>query len=104
MNNHEIILVDNYVDGVKMVLDDKADAMVADKPICVISVLKNQGKDLVTSEEPLTIEPIGMALPPGDAQFLNLVENYLASLQLSGSLPQPEKKWFNDGAWMLNVE
>jgi polar amino acid transport system substrate-binding protein len=87
-----------------MILTDQADAMVADKPICVITILKNQGKDLVTTEEPLTIEPIGMALPAGDPQFLNLVVNYLASLQLSGTLPMLEKTWFNDGAWMLNVE
>lgn len=104
MSKHEIIIVNNYEEGVDMVLADKADALVADKPICVISVLKNQGKDLVTSDEPLTIEPIGMALPPGDPQFLNLVVNYLASLQLSGTLPLLENKWFNDGAWMLNVE
>ena len=103
MSKHEIILVNNYEEGVEMILNDKADAMVADKPICVITILKNQGKDLVMTDEPLTIEPIGMGLPAGDSQFLNLVVNYLASLQLSGTLPVLEKKWFNDGAWMLNV-
>ena len=104
MPKHELILVDNYNDGVQMVLADKADAMVADKPICVVTIMKNQGKDLVTSDQPLTIEPIGMALPPDDPQFLNLVENYISSLQLSGTLPLLEKTWFQDGAWMLNVE
>ena len=90
--------------GLTMVLSDKADALVADKPICVITLMKNQGKDLVTSDKPLTIEPIGMALPSDDPQFLNLVENYIASLQLSGTLPLLEKMWFEDGTWMLNVE
>ncbi len=104
MPKHELILVDNYNDGVQMVLNDKADAMVADKPICVVTIMKNQGKDLVTSDKPLTIEPIGMALPSDDPQFLNLVENYISSLELSGTLPLLEKKWFQDGAWMLNVE
>jgi polar amino acid transport system substrate-binding protein len=104
MPKHELILIDNYNDGVTMVLNDKADALVADKPICVITLMKNQGKDLVTSDKPLTIEPIGMALPSDDPQFLNLVENYIASLQLSGTLPLLEKMWFEDGTWMLNVE
>ena len=104
MSKHDIVLVDNYNEGVDMILKDQADAMVADKPICVITMLKHQGKDLVITEKPLTIEPIGMALPPGDAQFLNLVENYLSLLQLSGTLPLLEKQWFNDGSWMLNVE
>lgn len=104
MSKHDNITVDNYNDAVNMIINDKADAMVADKPICVITIMKNQGKDLVTTEQPLTIEPIGMALPPGDPQFLNLVTNYLSTLQLSGILPALEKKWFNDGSWMLNVE
>jgi len=104
MPKAEVILVDNYNDGVAMVLSDKADALVADKPICVITLMKNQGKDLVVSDKPLTIEPIGMALPSDDPQFLNLVENYIASLQLSGTLPLLEKTWFQDGTWMLNVE
>lgn len=104
MPKQEIVLVNNYNEAVDMILSDKADAMVADKPICVITLLKHQGKDLVTSEEPLTVEPIGMALPPNDPQFLNLVEKYITTLQLSGTLPLLEKKWFNDGSWMLNVE
>ncbi len=104
MSKHELIAVDNYDAGVQMILNDQADALVADKPICVITQMKNPGKDLVITEEPLTIEPIGMALPPGDPQFLNLVVNYLATLQISGTLPTLEKKWFNDGSWMLNVE
>src|SRR5882672_520703 len=66
MPKQEIILVDNYNVGVEMVLNDKADAMVADKPICVVTIMKNQGKDLVTSDKPLTIEPIGVALPSDD--------------------------------------
>ena len=104
MPTHELIPVDNYNAGVEMVLNDKADALVADKPICVVTMMKNQGKDLVTSDKPLTIEPIGIALPSDDPQFLNLVENYISSLELSGTLQLLEKSWFQDGAWMLNVE
>ncbi|HZZ75847.1 MAG TPA: transporter substrate-binding domain-containing protein [Puia sp.] len=104
MAKHELIAVNNYNDGVNMVINDQADAMVADKPICVLSVLRYPGKDLVTGEQPLTIEPIGVALPSGDPQFLNLVSNYLSTLQLSGSLAALEKKWFQDGSWMLSVE
>ncbi len=104
MSKHELIAVNNYNDGVNMVINDQADAMVADKPICVLSVLRYPGKDLVTGEQPLTIEPIGIALPSGDPQFLNLVTNYLSTLQISGNLAALEQKWFKDGSWMLSVE
>jgi polar amino acid transport system substrate-binding protein len=104
MSKQELVAVANYNDAVNMVINDQADAMVADKPICVLSIMRFPGKDLVTTEQQLTIEPIGMALPPGDPQFLNLVTNYLSSLQISGILSALEKKWFNDGSWMLSVE
>ncbi len=104
MSKHELIAVNNYNEGVNMVINDQADAMVADKPICVLSVLRYPGKDLVTGEQPLTVEPIGVALPAGDPQFLNLVSNYLSTLQITGNLTALEKKWFADGSWMLSVE
>jgi polar amino acid transport system substrate-binding protein len=104
MPKQELIAVSNYDDGVNMVINDQADAMVADKPICVISIMKYPGKDLVTTEQPLTIEPIGVALPSGDPQFLNLVSNYISTLQISGTLAALEQKWFKSGSWMLNVK
>ena len=104
MSKHENITVSSYNDAVNMIINDQADALVADKPICVIEIMRNQGKDVVTSEQPLTIEPIGMAIPPGHPLFLNLVTNYLSTLEISGILQAVEKKWFNDGSWMLNVE
>jgi polar amino acid transport system substrate-binding protein len=104
MPKQELIAVNNYDDGVNMVINDQADAMVADKPICVLSILKYPGKDLVTTQQPLTVEPIGMALPSGDPQFLNLVSNYISTLQISGTLASLEQKWFKDGSWMLSVK
>lgn len=104
MPESQIIPIDNYDAGVQMVIRDKADAMVADMAICIISILKNEGRDLVTLDNPLTIEPIGIALPAHDPQFLNLVDNYIASLELSGKLDLLEQIWFEDGAWLLDVE
>jgi polar amino acid transport system substrate-binding protein len=104
MSKQTLVTVSNYDEGVNMVINDQADAMVADKPICVISIMKYPGKDLVMTEQPLTIEPIGVALPAGDPQFLNLVSNYISTLQISLTLTGLEQKWFKDGAWMLNVK
>jgi polar amino acid transport system substrate-binding protein len=104
MSKQELIAVNNYDEGVNMIINDQADALVADKPICVISIMKYPGKDLVTTEQPLTVEPIGVALPSGDPQFLNLVSNYISTLQISGTLTALEQKWFKDGSWMLNVK
>ena len=104
MPKAQIVAVDNYDDAIAKVINDEADAMVADFPICVITVMRNQGSDLVTLEAPLNIEPIGMALPAGDVHFHNLVENYLSALQISGALKILNDKWINDGSWLVNLE
>lgn len=104
MPDTEIIPVDNYDMGVDMVLNDQADALVADFPICVVTMLRHQDEGLITLDEPLTIEPIGMALPSGDPQYLNLVENYLSALELSGAFEVLDEIWFEDGQWLLNMK
>lgn len=104
MPEAEIIPVISYDVGVDMILNDKADALVADAAICIVSLLRHQDEGLVTLAEPLTLEPIGMALPPGDPQFLNLVENYLSALELSGALELLDYKWFEDGQWLFKMK
>jgi len=93
----------DYDEAVTMVLDDRADALVADFPICALSVLRHPNAGLVTVEEPLTIEPIGMAVPPGDSLLLNLIENYLGALELLGVLEELRAQWFEDGSWLIRV-
>lgn len=95
--------VDDYEAGVAMVIADKADALVADYPICALSILRHPNADLVTLDRPLTLEPIGIAIPPGDTVFLNMVENSLGALELIGVLEILEEQWFDNGAWLVAV-
>lgn len=98
-----LITVSDYESGVEMVLSDKVDVMVADYPICVISILRHPDEGLATLEEPLTIEPIGMALPPNDFLLHNMIRNYLNALNMIGVLKDLEAKWFDDGAWLIRL-
>ena len=95
--------VDDYDAGVQMILDGKADAMVADFPICALSQMRFPDAGLATLTEPMTIEPIGIALAPGDSLFVNMVTNYLSALEGIGLLEALEKKWFEDGGWLIQL-
>ena len=86
--------------AVRLVLSGKVDAMVADLPLCVISVLRNPESDLVAVSAPFTYDPIGAALPPHDPLFLNLVENFFRDLEGSGSMQELTHRWFNDPSWL----
>ena len=93
----------DYDEAVAAVLGGGADAMVADFPICALTVLRHPDAGLATLARPLTIEPIGVALPAGDSLLLNMVENYLGALEGIGLLDELEKKWFEDGSWLIQI-
>jgi polar amino acid transport system substrate-binding protein len=77
--------------------------MIADIEICQLTVLRYPESGLATLTEPLTIEPIGIALPPGDPLLINLVENYLAAIDMVGLLEELHAAWYTDGSWLIQV-
>jgi len=99
----ELVATPDYDSAVQMVIDDKVDALIADFPICVLSVMRYPDADLSTLVTPFTIEPLGIALPPGDPLFMNLVENYLSTLEKTGLLTQLKARWFSQGDWVSEL-
>lgn len=96
----QLIEITSYDEGVAMIIDGKADAMVADMPICVLSVARYPEAGLTTLEKPLTVEPIGIAVSKDDPQFYNLVDNYLRAYEKTGILGKIRDKWFENSSWV----
>jgi polar amino acid transport system substrate-binding protein len=94
-----VTTVASYDAAILKVLDDEADAMVADQQACAMAVLRFPGEGLEASPEPLTVEPIGIALQP-DLLLLNLLENFLSALETAGVLGELREKWLEDGSWV----
>jgi len=99
----KLVTTPDYDTAVQMVIDDEADALVADFPICKVSVLRHPEAGLSALTTPFTVEPLGIALPPGDPLFVNLVENYLTTLEDTGMLTQFKAKWFSYGSWVSEL-
>ena len=95
-----LIEIASYDEGVTMVIDGKADAMVADMTQCILAVMRFPDAGLSTLEKPLTVEPVGIAVNKDDRQFFNLVDNYLRAYEKTGVLTQLRKKWFEDKSWV----
>ena len=96
----KLVLTDDYDQAVAMVLDGKVRAMVADFPICNVSVYRYRDKGLTTLKNPLNYEPIGIALSPSDPLLLNWAQNFVTSLVNSGDLSLLQNKWFEDPSWV----
>jgi polar amino acid transport system substrate-binding protein len=96
----KLIPAKDYDEGVRLVVEGKADAFIADHHICALSVLRYPDKDLVSLADSLTYEPIGVGLPAGDPLLVNWVENYLSTLMGSDELNAMKKRWFENLDWL----
>lgn len=86
--------------AVQMVIDDRADALLADLETCHFAALRHQGRGLRAREKAFTVEPMGIAVAPDDAQLINLLENYLKALERGGALDTANRYWFENDAWL----
>lgn len=95
-----LVEIKEYSEGIAMLREGKVDAMVADMPICQLSVMRYPDAGFITLERPLTVEPIGIAISKDDPQFLNLVQNYLDGYTKLGVMRKLHEKWFEDSSWI----
>ncbi len=99
----KLVTSKNYDEAVEMVIQGKADALIADYPVCVISVFRYPDQELASLLTPLTYEPIGVAIPANDPLLVNWVENFLDVLEVSGELKELRKDWFENADWLLEL-
>jgi ABC-type amino acid transport substrate-binding protein len=99
----KLVTTPDYDAAVQMVIAGEVDALIADFPICALSVLRHPEAGLSTLVTPFTIEPLGIALPADDPLFVNLMENYLTTLDGTGLLTRFKAKWFSDGSWVSEL-
>ncbi len=82
--------------GIKMVADDKIGAMMADFPVCAYTINKNPESGFVSVFSTFTYEPIGIALPPNDALFVNWARNFLERMDKTPALKILAIKWLGE--------
>jgi polar amino acid transport system substrate-binding protein len=98
-----LITADDYDEAVKMVLEDKVHAMVADYPICVVSVFRYPDQGLLSVVTTLTYEPIGVGVQAGDPLLVNWVENFMGIADETGLLQELKEKWLLNADWLLKL-
>ena len=101
--NTSLVKTQNYDEAIDMVLNNKVDLMVADMTICILAVMRHPDSALATLKAPMTLEPVGIAISSGDAQFANLLTNYLTMFKGTGILDILHKKWLEDDAWLSSI-
>ena len=100
LTNATLVRVPDYTTGVQQVLGGQVDALFADHLVCALEVWRHPEANLSALEPPLTIEPLGIAIPPDAPLLLNLVENHLETLDHTGLLATFRARWLADGRWL----
>ena len=99
----KLVLADDYDQAVAMLKNDRAVAMVADYPICLVSVYRYPDAGLATLSKPISYEPIGVALPAGDPLLVNWVQNFLNTFEKTGGMETLVERWFKDTSWVSRL-
>jgi len=100
----KLVTTEDYDAAVAMVRSGEVHALVADYPICLVSVFRYPEEGLLTVVTPLTYEPIGIAIPPNDPLLVNWLENFLDTMEVSGNLESIADYWLEDASWMDNLK
>lgn len=91
-----LIRIGSYPEGVQLLLEGKATGLLTDYPICLATLKENPDAGLESVFSRLTYEPIGIAVPPGDARFINFTEHLLERLDQTGALEELARRWFGE--------
>lgn len=94
----------DYDEAMNLVFDDKVDALIADYPFCLTTVLRYPEQELVSLITPITYEPLGIAVPGNDPLLVNWLENYLGAIDGSGLLDKLEDRWFDNSSWIGKLQ
>lgn len=91
-------------EGILELVNGKVDAFIYDLPYNAAAfVQRGQGK-LVHLDKPFTYEPIAWAVRKGDYDFINWLNNFLNQARNDGTYEKIYQKWFQDDAWMKELQ
>ncbi len=100
----KLITTEDYDSAVELVRSGKAHAMVADYPICIVSVYRYPDEGLLSVVTPLTYEPIGIAVPANDPLLVNWLDNFMNTMKMSGNLESITDYWLGNASWLDNLK
>ena len=93
----ELVAVRDYDAGVQMVVDGKVDALFADFLVCAVAVWSPSRSRLSMAPDAVHDRAARHRGSPDAPLLLNLVENYLDTLDYTGLLASYKAKWLADG-------
>lgn len=99
----KLVTTPDYDAAVKLLLADKVSALVADREVVALTAFLHPKEGLASLRTPLTIEPIGLAVPVGDAPLIHYLHNALNALEAGGIMSTLRARWLERGDWVQQL-
>ncbi len=93
----ELVPVEDYDEGLRMLMGGDIDGIVADMPILAYTRNRYRDQNLQLVTPPLSLEPMGIVIAAGDPQLENFLRNYLTVFEKTGFLMRLYERWFEVG-------
>lgn len=94
----------NPEDGVRQVVEGKADAFIHDAPYNLIALARPENSALLSLEQPFTFEPLAFGLKKGDYDSVNWINHFLNQVAQDGTYDRLHDKWFRETDWMTEID
>lgn len=91
-------------EGVMEIVNGKIDAFIYDLPFNAIAFSQKGKGKIVHLDQPFTKEPLAWAIRKGDPDFLNWLNNFMSQIKYDGVYAKIYKKWFQDDAWLREIQ
>lgn len=104
MPKANLVLVDSDDAGAQLIVEDKVGALLSEYPTCALLTNSHQEDGFVSVFSTLTYEPIGIALPGGDAHMINWTQNFMQRMKATGHLQMLADRWLGDLKRLQKVE
>lgn len=99
----KLVTTPDYDAAVQLLLADKVSALVADREVVALTAFLHPKEGLASLRTPLTIEPIGLAVPVTDAPLIHYLHNALNALEAGGIMSTLRARWLERGDWVQQL-
>ena len=97
--NATIRIFDDEAPAVQDVISGRSHLMLSSAPLPAFETLKNPDILYQPTTEPLSRQPVGFVIRKGDADSMNVLDNWIRTVEEEGWLKERRDYWFRSRAW-----
>lgn len=96
----KITTIPHYEQALIMMHAGKTDELIADLPICELSIIRDTRNELTILKKPLLIKDVAIATNQNEPELQAIISNTSKKLIKTGKIEKIHNKWFANPQWI----